>query len=481
MRALSIQEVINSNSDLKIEHNKYNINVIASKGDSISPEEVLKWFSDFRPHNNEAHLYFHLPLCNYICKFCNYVKQRLSGNTSNEKEVQLWVDAWKWEAEHYLKKFKWISKAKIDSLYFGGGTAALMSPNQVEEMLRFASNNYNLTSDLEISLEGNPDNFSEKSILEFQQAGINRFSVGVQSLDDRVLKYSGRGHTSEMAVNSIRQLAKTELPFNVDYMFGLPFQTASSVEVDIQRIIDLGAPTITIYRLRNSDRQEMGIGNRSAWNNVALQRKMEKESLFPTVEEVYAIRERIENTFKLNSYSPSPCGWWSRSGVYSNGNIPKVSKSKWENYNTMLAYGPGAYGWISDLSPFSIQTHNVTDIHKYKEMIESKILPLDHGKKIDGFKNLATRLGFALKANQPISLDKYRRIYGFDLMTHEATKNVLQGLLSKKLIEFISPDIFRFSQEGETLHEEIISKMIHEHIGGFSGELCKRVSNGNSN
>ncbi len=85
-------------------------------------------------------------------------------------------------------------------------------------------------------------------------------------------------------------------------------------------------------------------------------------------------------------YAPSPCGWWSLPNTYPEGNIPHVSKNKWERYDTMIAFGPGAYGWVSGASNILVQTHNEPDIASYVSRMESapKSPPLSSGRTIGG-------------------------------------------------------------------------------------------------
>lgn len=473
MQTRSVTDILDSNPALKIRHESYNINVTTEKGTRITPDQVLKQFREHQGAGQEAHLYFHLPLCNYICRFCNYVKTRAPNGNQLEVDLDFWVDAWQQEALSYLNQFSWISNSPIHSIYFGGGTAALLKKRHLEDMIDFARANYLVKPGAEISLEGNPDNFSAKEIQDAVNAGINRFSIGVQSLQDEVLKFSGRGHSAAMALDSIRAMNTTGLPYNVDMMFGLPHQTPAAVENDIRQLIELSVPTITIYRLRNADREKMGIGNRSAWNNDRIREEMERKLLFPQLHETYEMRSRIVALLRAADYEPTPCGWWTRKGTYPNGNIPKVSKAKWEKYETMLAYGPGVYGWLAGNRDNFVQTHNVTDIHAYRQATIEGRTPLAYGREINGYAALATRLGFAFKSNQPIHISKIEQQFGVNLWTDAVTAPVLNELVERGLLKS-KEDSISLSAEGEFLHEELISVYVHERIGGFGGEICQR-------
>jgi oxygen-independent coproporphyrinogen-3 oxidase len=187
------------------------------------------------------------------------------------------------------------------------------------------------------------------------------------------------------------------------------------------------------------------------------------------------MREAIMSTLLKSGYYPSPCGWWSKTGVYSDGNIPKISKNKWQNYQTMIAHGPGAYGWITDRNTSkSIQSHNELSIAKYaKGMKDPSHLPLSHGVILNSNEALATRLGFAYKANQPILFQEYEKRFGIHLLKNEPVGKILKDLEDRGFIS-IGEDHFVPTILGETFHEEIISKYFHERIGNFHESICKR-------
>lgn len=318
------EKLLNKHPELAIDRNQYNINVTSNSGDKVDKKELLELYQNFKHGNKPSHLYFHLPLCNYICHFCNYVKKKVSSGEEKDKQLEHWTNLLIEESTRSLLIAPWTSTTKIESIYFGGGTAALLKKEHLEKIIKHIRENYQLSGDVEISLEGNPDNFTDDAIRDAIQLGFNRFSIGVQSLQDEVTKFTGRGHDSEMSIRAIKRLIESGLPFNVDIMFGLPYQTTKSVKNDIEMLLDMGVPTITIYRLRNADRQSMGIGNKSAWNQQRISEKLEQSGLFPDLQETYKMRDVIVEAFKSRNYKPSPCGWWSAPGVYPNGNIPRV-------------------------------------------------------------------------------------------------------------------------------------------------------------
>lgn len=475
---LHLKTILFQHPDLKIEQDEYNINVTSNEGDKLFPAEVEKAFSAHDGANKEAHLYFHVPLCDYICHFCNYVKKKISDNVDiRGKTLEKWTTLLIEESNRYLQRFPWIAKAKIESFYIGGGTAATLKKEHLARVLKHVTDNYTLAHNCEISLEGNPDNFSSQYINDAIELGFNRFSLGVQSLQDEVLQFVNRGHTVKMSLDSIATLKKTGMPFNVDYIFGMPYQTTEIVKNEIEFLVALGIPTITIYRLRNADRASMGIGNCSQWNNPRVRDQLHAKGLFPVLETTYEMRQEAAKVFLQHRYYPSPCGWWSKEGAYPDGNIPRVSRNKWQRYDTMIAFGPGAYGWLTGDSAEIIQTHNDASIGRYEKIMETtKELPLAYGRKLSGNNSIATRLGFAFKANQPIALEEYKQRFGVDIFGNNPIGDVINEMLDKQFLEYL-PDrkSVRPTLKGEALHEEIISVYLHNRIGGLHEIVCKKA------
>ncbi|ESZ22845.1 radical SAM protein [Mesorhizobium sp. L2C084A000] len=469
-------EILDAHPELRQGQEEYNINVTSQTGNKLSAERTLREIRTHDGADKPAHLYFHVPLCDYVCKFCNYVK-RLAPRDDGGAALNLWTNLLIAESTLYLDRCDWLGRADIQSLYLGGGTASLLRVWHLERVLTHVREHYALAPNAEITLEGNPDNFLEAEAADAARIGFNRFSLGVQSLNDRVTSFTGRKHDAADSLRAIDKLAATGKPFNVDMMFGLPHQDVETVVTDIEELVARGVPTITIYRFRNALRHEMGIGNKSAWNNAQVITHMASEGLFPTLAQTYAMRDAITDVLLANNYHPSPCGWWSKLGTYPDGNIPQVSRNKWQHFDTMIAFGPGAYGWLSGSRHEVVQTHNIQDIAAYLQHMRDGATepPLSFGRHLDARQTVATVLGFAFKANQPIELARFKSQYAVDLLHVEPYSTVLGHLLQTGFLEMSADGrSVRPTLDGETVHEEIISHYLHKTIGDADAVACKR-------
>jgi oxygen-independent coproporphyrinogen-3 oxidase len=463
---MDLTSILSRNPELRIERDHYDFNVTTLLGHKIGAEEAMERYGGFRGGGKPAHLYFHVPLCSYLCHYCNYVKTLYRGG--DESLLDRWTEALIRESQSYLGRAPWLRDARIESIYFGGGTAALLRERHLAKLMRHVRGNYSLSEDCEISLEGNPDNFRSDEAERTAGLGFNRFSIGVQSLDDRITRFIGRKHDKASTLDAIGKLRRSGHPFNIDYIFGMPYQSVDSVAADLRTFIEWESPQITIYRLRNADRVGLGldIANRSAWNDEKTIRRFSEKAPFPGLEETCAMRAALMRLLLDHRYRPAPASWWSRPGTYPDG-IPAVSRNKWQNMDAMIAFGPGAYGWIVESNGDILQTHNRTDIASHLDHVESgRGIPLSHGRFVTGRQAASVALGYAFKACKPISAAKFRERFNVDVLKDEPFHEALSTLVDMGFLDYSPGDSsFTPTLEGEAFHEEIIDVYFQGWIG----------------
>jgi oxygen-independent coproporphyrinogen-3 oxidase len=143
----------------------------------------------------------------------------------------------------------------------------------------------------------------------------------------------------------------------------------------------------------------------------------------------------------------------------------------------MIAYGPGAYGWLTGDGDTVTQTHNIADISGYaRRLREGPGLPLASGRRLAGHQAAGMVLGFAFKANQPIDAGRFRQRFGVELFHDEPFAPVFTELMERGLVEPVpgTRESVVPTLDGEALHEEIISVYFHQRVGGFAGAVCHR-------
>ena len=187
-------------------------------------------------------LYVHLPWCLKKCPYCDFN----SHEVGVELPEQRYVDALIADLEASLPL---IWGRTVHSIFIGGGTPSLFSPQSIDRLLAEIRARLRLVPDCEITLEANPGTFEKDRFRAFRAAGVTRLSIGVQSFDDQFLAALGRVHDRAQAIAAVEEAASAFDTFNLDIMYALPGQTLEHLAQDMRVALALQPPHISIYHL----------------------------------------------------------------------------------------------------------------------------------------------------------------------------------------------------------------------------------------
>jgi len=187
-------------------------------------------------------LYVHLPWCLKKCPYCDFNSHELAG----EMPEQRYIDALLADLEASLPL---IWGRTVHSIFVGGGTPSLFSPQAIDRLLGDLRARLKLTADCEITLEANPGTFEKNRFKAYRSAGVNRLSIGVQSFNDDHLKALGRVHDRTQAIAAVEEAAQAFDTFNLDIMYALPGQTLAMQAQDMRQALTLAPLHISIYHL----------------------------------------------------------------------------------------------------------------------------------------------------------------------------------------------------------------------------------------
>lgn len=188
-------------------------------------------------------LYVHLPWCVRKCPYCDFNSHTAGDAAPKQRYVNALISDLEVEAER-------ADGREIVSLFLGGGTPSLFSPDEIAEVLDAVRSGFRLAPTLEVTMEANPGTVEYGSPAGYRDAGVNRLSIGAQSFDDTMLEALGRIHSSSdivRAVTSARDAGFGNL--NIDLMHGLPEQSVASAMADLRRAIALNPSHISWYQL----------------------------------------------------------------------------------------------------------------------------------------------------------------------------------------------------------------------------------------
>ncbi len=192
-----------------------------------------------------AGIYVHIPFCKSRCVYCDFFSTTRAG------DVERYVRALVREAE--VRRGEALSQGKacaapVSTIYFGGGTPSLMTPQQLDFILDALHRNYCVAPDAEVTLEMNPDDVAGWGSVA--AAGVNRVSLGIQTLDDGVLSLIRRRHDAQTAVSAVRLLQQAGIRnISIDLIYGLPGQTMELWQRDLEMAFALGIQHLSAYAL----------------------------------------------------------------------------------------------------------------------------------------------------------------------------------------------------------------------------------------
>lgn len=187
-------------------------------------------------------LYIHLPWCLKKCPYCDFNSHEAKG----EFPEQRYLDALRADLESSLPL---IWGRSVHSVFIGGGTPSLFSPDAIDRLLSDVRALLRLEADTEITLEANPGTFEKDRFKAFREAGVTRLSVGVQSFDDRFLQALGRVHSADQARAALEEAARHFDTFNIDLMYALPGQTLADLDRDLDIALGFNPPHLSVYHL----------------------------------------------------------------------------------------------------------------------------------------------------------------------------------------------------------------------------------------
>lgn len=186
-------------------------------------------------------LYIHWPFCLAKCPYCDFnshVREKVDG--------ELWREGLLADLRHEAEL---AGGEPLESVFFGGGTPSLMPPSLVAELLREAERLWGFAPEIEITLEANPSSVEASKFNDLALAGVNRVSLGLQSLDDEALRFLGRLHNVEEGLNALETAQNAFRRVSFDLIYALPGQTAERWEAMLRRAVGFGTSHLSLYQL----------------------------------------------------------------------------------------------------------------------------------------------------------------------------------------------------------------------------------------
>ncbi len=358
-------------------------------------------------------IYIHIPFCIRKCHYCDFysipIEEELKDHflSSLKKEISLYAGY----------------KEEIETIYFGGGTPSLLSASEIDRILQCLIKHFRISENPEITLEANPGRLDGRVAREYLKAGINRLSIGVQSLSDNELRTLGRIHDSQQASQAIACVMEHFENFSVDIIYGIPGQSVNSLKKTLCIIKDHEVPHVSAYELTIEEHTVMAEMIRKGF--LQQQTEEEKVKLYWTVVE------------ELKDYTHYEVSNYSKEGFQCRHNMGYWLRREY------LGFGPSAHGLAGDK-----RYRNLPDIERYINALDEGIRPVEDYQSLSERQKREERVFLGLRTNEGIGIEDY-----------DFNRDTLKALRDEGLL-LIENGRLRLTDRGMLLSNRVIAELL---------------------
>lgn len=365
------------------------------------------------------HIYLHYPFCTSRCGYCSFYTEQFSlkkqedyFETLDEEIIQV--------SERY--------KVNPLTIYFGGGTPSLLSPGNIQ---RIIDNFHYKEDECEISLECNPITLTSDYIGKLAKTQVNRLSLGIQSLNEKILNYLGRKHRPDQVVSIVKKLRQKAFSnISGDLIYGIPQQSIKDIEEDIDHFLDLDLDHISIYCL-------------SLDQDAILYKDKHAIPKDDTVADMYnlicsKLKEAGMDQYEISNFSKK-------------ASVSQHNLAYWQQKD-YLGLGPGAYGTIGKMR------YNNNSLTDWKKDIREKRV-FRNKETLSNLDRLNEYIMLQLRLNEGLSVDLVKDKFSYDILTEK--KEILNYLLKYALIKQDNKRIC-LTKKSRFISNYVISEMMEE-------------------
>lgn len=331
-------------------------------------------------------LYIHWPFCLSKCPYCDF-----NSHVRAKIDAEAWSKALRRELMTLSARLD--RRPQLDSIFFGGGTPSLMPGFVVGDVIKEAERIFGFSPQIEITLEANPTSVEAQRFRDYRAAGVNRVSLGVQSLDDAELRRLGRLHTSEEALRAV-DLAQSIFPrASFDLIYARPDQTLEQWQAELSRALAQGCTHYSLYQLTFEEGTPYF---------EAMKRGLIKPLDDETSAELYEATQSVMEQAGVPAYEVSN---HARPGEESRHNLV------YWRYGDYLGVGPGAHSRVT-VDGRRIASWTTRSPEGWRDIVEQRGEALSHWEVVDGVDQGKECLLMGLRLNEGVSRRRIETLLG---------------------------------------------------------------------
>jgi len=340
---------------------------------------------------NDVAFYIHFPFCNSKCVYCDFY------SIVQLEAKPRYLNALRKEIKLYQQSSPFAG-ARLSTLYLGGGTPSLLTAEELKQLLHWVSNGFSFAPDIEITCEANPGTLTSHRLTDYQQAGVNRLSIGVQSFDDKELCTLTRIHSAreaEAAITKARAAGFANL--GVDLIFGIPLQNLESWQFTLEKAVALSPQHISMYGL--TIEQGTPLAQAKADGKVV---KCDEE----LEREMYLLGKQVLESASYEHYEISN---FALPGCRSRHN------QKYWDGSPFLSFGPSAHSYDGNK-----RWWNKADVTAYCEQLEAGALPVEGSEILSNQQSKLELIMLGLRRREGIDLAAWHELAGRSFLSDMA-------------------------------------------------------------
>jgi len=337
-----------------------------------------------------AGIYLHIPFCKKACFYCDF---HFSVSFQQKDEVVASL------IKELKERKNFIGQEEVKTIYFGGGTPSVLSAGNISEILKEVYAQYTVNDNAEITFECNPDDLSKEYLKGLKECGVNRLSIGIQSLNDESLTWMNRSHNVTQALQAIDSAAALGFrDMSIDLIYGIPMLTEDEWRQTLKRALAMPINHLSAYSLT--------LEENTPYNKLVEQKKYKK----PNDDDASRHFEILLEEIKL-------AGWehYEVSNFCKAGNYSKHNTAYWQNVK-YLGIGPSAHGFDGKSRHWNVRSN--------KEYIQK----IQAGESVSESEELSTKdivneaLLTGLRTKWGVNLAEVKEQYEYDIAATNQTQ-----------------------------------------------------------
>ena len=374
-------------------------------------------------------IYLHIPFCSRKCPYCDFYSQPGSHTDISEYTLLL-------EKNIQILARDSHQTTPLTTIFFGGGTPSLLTAQQLHSILVQLENVFGIADDVEITMEANPGTLTLEKLQDYRASGLNRLSIGVQSLNDTNLKTLGRIHNSSQAINSYNNARRAGFDnISLDLIFALPGQSLEENALEVTSLLELAPEHMALYGL-------------SFEPDTSFTQKAQSGELTPCSDEMYENQYRqIHHLMLAAGYQHYEISNFSRPGKRCRHN-----QVYWQR-ESCLALGCGAHGF--DQHSWGRRWQIPADRDHFATLIQRDENPAETVETFDCQSAMSEYCYLRLRTLDGLDLVKFRKLFN-----HDAEQVFARAL--KRCEKYLVSNNHKlgFNLDGWLIYDHLISEFL---------------------